>query len=99
MTSLHRNTSHFLIGFSGKNMGGAYGGADFNPYDKSENEIQRFCQSYMTELSKYIGKHSESSDDISITHAHIYTLSTTHTLTYPLTWINRAWATRIYLSD
>ena len=36
-------------------MGGAYGGADFNPYDKSENEIQRFCQSYMTELSKYIG--------------------------------------------
>lgn len=38
-----------------KNIGGGYGGADFNPYNKSETEIQRFCQSYMTELSKYIG--------------------------------------------
>jgi len=38
-----------------KNMGGAYGGADFDPYTKSDTEIQRFCQSYMTELSKYIG--------------------------------------------
>ena len=36
-------------------LGGAYGGADFNPYNKSDGEIQRFCQSYMTELSKYIG--------------------------------------------
>ena len=26
-----------------------------NPYDKSEAEIQRFCQSYMTELAKYVG--------------------------------------------
>lgn len=40
---------------SHQKIGGAYGGADFNPYDKSETEIQRFCQSYMTELSKYIG--------------------------------------------
>ena len=40
---------------SRKNIGGAYGGADFNPYSKSETEIQRFCQSFMTELSKYIG--------------------------------------------
>jgi len=31
------------------------GGADINPFDKSEAEIQRFCQSYMTELFKYIG--------------------------------------------
>lgn len=38
-----------------KNMGGAFGGADFVPYFKSDTEIQRFCQSYMTELSKYIG--------------------------------------------
>jgi len=38
-----------------KNMGGAYGGADFDPSNKSDTEIQRFCQSYMTELSKYIG--------------------------------------------
>jgi glutamate dehydrogenase (NADP+) len=45
----------FTNALSGKNLGGAYGGADFNPYNKSENEIQRFAQSYMTELSKYIG--------------------------------------------
>eukprot|EP01038_Epipyxis_sp_PR26KG_P004966 gene4966-6941_t len=38
-----------------KNVGGAYGGADFNPFNKSDTEIQKFCQSYMTELSKYIG--------------------------------------------
>lgn len=38
-----------------KNFGGAYGGSDFLPDGKSDNEIQRFCQSYMTELSKYIG--------------------------------------------
>lgn len=38
-----------------KNMGGAFGGADFDPHNKSDTEIQRFCQSYMTELSKYIG--------------------------------------------
>lgn len=38
-----------------RSVGGAYGGADFNPYNKSETEIQRFCQSYMTEMSKYIG--------------------------------------------
>lgn len=40
---------------TGGSFGGSFGGADFNPYDKSENEIQRFCQSFMTELSKYIG--------------------------------------------
>lgn len=45
----------FSNALSGQKIGGAYGGADFNPYNKSETEIQRFCQSYMTELSKYIG--------------------------------------------
>ena len=35
-------------------MGGAKGGADFDPKGKSDNEIMRFCQSFMTELSKYI---------------------------------------------
>ena len=38
----------------GTELGGAFGGADFNPYTKSDTELQRFCQSYMTELSKYI---------------------------------------------
>ena len=36
-------------------MGGGKGGSDFNPKGKSDNEIMRFCQSFMTELCKYIG--------------------------------------------
>jgi glutamate dehydrogenase (NADP+) len=36
-------------------MGGAKGGSDFNPRDKSDAEVMRFCQSFMTELSKHIG--------------------------------------------
>ena len=36
-------------------MGGGKGGADFDPKGKSDNEIMKFCQSFMTELSKYIG--------------------------------------------
>ena len=36
-------------------MGGGKGGSDFDPQGKSEGEVMRFCQSFMTELSKYIG--------------------------------------------
>lgn len=36
-------------------IGGAKGGADFDPRGKSDFEIMRFCQSYMTELYKYLG--------------------------------------------
>ena len=36
-------------------MGGGKGGSDFDPKGKSDAEIMRFCQSFMTELSKYIG--------------------------------------------
>ncbi len=36
-------------------MGGAKGGADFNPKGKSDYEVMRFCQAFMTELFKYIG--------------------------------------------
>ena len=36
-------------------MGGAKGGADFDPTGKSDSEIMRFCQSFMTELYRYIG--------------------------------------------
>lgn len=36
-------------------MGGAKGGSDFDPKGKSDGEIMRFCQSFMTELQKYIG--------------------------------------------
>ncbi len=36
-------------------MGGGKGGSDFDPAGKSDMEVMRFCQSFMTELSKYIG--------------------------------------------
>lgn len=36
-------------------MGGGKGGADFDPKGKSENEVMRFCQAFMTELSRHIG--------------------------------------------
>jgi len=36
-------------------MGGGKGGANFNPKGKSDHEIMRFCQSFMTQLAKYIG--------------------------------------------
>ena len=36
-------------------MGGGKGGSDFDPKGKSENEVMRFCQSFMTELSRHVG--------------------------------------------
>merc|ERR1712038_646740 len=36
-------------------MGGGKGGSDFNPKGKSDSEVLRFCQSFMTELAKHIG--------------------------------------------
>ena len=36
-------------------MGGAKGGSDFNPRGKSDAEVMRFCQSFMTELYRHIG--------------------------------------------
>ena len=49
--------SNALTGFP---QGAAVGGSDFNPLDKSEAELQRFCHSYMTELAKYIGPDQDS---------------------------------------
>lgn len=40
-------------------MGGGKGGSDFDPKGKSDNEIMRFCQSYMTELFRHIGKDTD----------------------------------------
>lgn len=45
----------FSNAVTGFDFGAAVGGSDFNPLDKSEAELQRFCQSFMTELSKYVG--------------------------------------------
>ena len=41
-------------------MGGGKGGSDFNPKGKSDNEVMRFCQSFMTELCKYIGDDTDA---------------------------------------
>ena len=40
-------------------MGGAKGGADFNPRGKSDAEVMRFCQSFMTELHRHIGQDTD----------------------------------------
>ena len=40
-------------------MGGGKGGSDFNPKGKSDGEIMRFCQSFMTELYRYIGPNTD----------------------------------------
>ena len=40
-------------------MGGGKGGSDFDPKGKSDGEIMRFCQSFMTELYKYIGPNTD----------------------------------------
>jgi len=45
----------FKNALTGLNMGGGKGGADFDPKGKSNNEIRKFCISFMTELSKHIG--------------------------------------------
>ena len=45
----------FKNSLTGLPIGGAKGGSDFNPKGKSDREIMRFCQSFMTELSKHIG--------------------------------------------
>jgi len=40
-------------------MGGGKGGSDFNPKGKSDNEVMRFCQSFMTELSRHVGPNTD----------------------------------------
>lgn len=45
----------FKNSLTGQPIGGGKGGSNFDPKGKSDNEIMRFCQSFMTELSKYIG--------------------------------------------
>ena len=45
----------FKNSLTGLPIGGGKGGSNFDPKGKSDNEIMRFCQSFMTELCKYIG--------------------------------------------
>ena len=45
----------FKNSLTGLPIGGGKGGSDFDPKGKSDSEVMRFCQSYMTELFKYVG--------------------------------------------
>ena len=49
----------FKNSLTGLPIGGAKGGSDFDPKGKSDREIMAFCQSFMTELYKYIGADSD----------------------------------------
>jgi glutamate dehydrogenase (NADP+) len=49
----------FKNSLTGLPMGGAKGGSDFDPKGKSDNEVMRFCQSFMTELWRIIGEHTD----------------------------------------
>ena len=49
----------FKNSLTGLPMGGAKGGSDFNPKEKSDAEVMRFCQAFMTELFRHIGPHTD----------------------------------------
>jgi glutamate dehydrogenase (NADP+) len=49
----------FKNALTGQGIGGAKGGSDFDPHRKSDNEVMRFCQSFMTELHRHIGEYTD----------------------------------------
>ena len=49
----------FKNSLSGMPIGGGKGGSDFDPKGRSDNEIMRFCQSFMTELYRHIGEYTD----------------------------------------
>ncbi len=49
----------FKNALTGLPMGGAKGGSNFNPKSKSENEVMRFCQSFMNELYRHVGEDTD----------------------------------------
>ncbi|MDD5017058.1 MAG: NADP-specific glutamate dehydrogenase [Eubacteriales bacterium] len=49
----------FKNSLTGLPIGGGKGGSDFDPKGKSDKEVMNFCQSFMTELSKYIGENTD----------------------------------------
>ena len=49
----------FKNSLTGLPMGGGKGGSDFNPKGKSDNEVMRFCQSFMTELHRHVGEDTD----------------------------------------
>ncbi|KNB50386.1 NADP-specific glutamate dehydrogenase [Streptomyces caatingaensis] len=49
----------FKNALTGLGMGGAKGGSDFDPHGRSDGEVMRFCQAFMTELSRHIGDRTD----------------------------------------
>ncbi len=49
----------FKNALTGLPIGGGKGGSDFDPKGKSDSEVMRFCQSFMTELMRYIGEYTD----------------------------------------
>ena len=49
----------FKYSLTGMPIGGGKGGSDFDPKGKSDNEIMKFCQSFMTELYRHLGEHTD----------------------------------------
>ncbi len=49
----------FKNSLTGMPIGGGKGGSDFNPSGRSDGEIMRFCQSFMTELWRHVGEHTD----------------------------------------
>ncbi|MER7504789.1 NADP-specific glutamate dehydrogenase [Nonomuraea pusilla] len=49
----------FKNGLTGLPIGGGKGGSDFDPKGRSEREVMRFCQSFMTELYRHIGEYTD----------------------------------------
>jgi glutamate dehydrogenase (NADP+) len=49
----------FKNALTGMPIGGAKGGADFDPKGRSDDEVMRFCQSFMTELHRHVGEYTD----------------------------------------
>ncbi len=49
----------FKNALTGMPIGGGKGGSDFNPRGRSENEVMRFCQSFMTEMYRHLGEYTD----------------------------------------
>jgi len=49
----------FKNSLTGLSLGGGKGGSDFNPRGRSDREVMRFCQSFMTELARHIGQQTD----------------------------------------
>ena len=62
----------FKNSLTGLPMGGGKGGSDFNPKGKSDNEVMKFCQSFMTELYQHVGADIDiPAGDIGVGHREI----------------------------